>query len=130
MTIEGWWGFAALAVLIGVCGFYSAVIADKKIWKAVFITATILLILGIFFGIHWIYNNTASGRRALISQKSELENGMERTITVYTADGKVIAQYKGKIDVEKNDGGYIMFDFEGKRYIYYNCFIECIGNIE
>ena len=56
--------------------------------------------------------------------------GMQRTITVYTADGKELATYKGKIDIDTNDGGYVKFDFNGKRYIYYNCFVESIADID
>ena len=55
---------------------------------------------------------------------------LERQINIYTANGDLIAQYNGKIDLQENDGGYVMFDFEGKRYTYYNCFVECIANIE
>lgn len=80
-------------------------------------------------GIYWYYQNTASGRRALIDERSELDNGLDRTITVYTADGEIIAQYIGKIDIEGNDGGYVIFDYEGKRYTYYNCFVESIADI-
>lgn len=40
------------------------------------------------------------------------------------------AKYKGKIDIEANQGGYIKFDYKGKRYIYYNCFVESIGELE
>ena len=42
---------------------------------------------------------------------------------------KNLSQYKGKIDIERNNGGYVIFDYEGRRYIYYNCFIESIANI-
>ncbi len=56
--------------------------------------------------------------------------GMQRTITVYTADGKELATYEGKIDIDTNDGGYVKFDFNGKRYIYYNCFVESIADID
>ena len=48
----------------------------------------------------------------------------------YTADGEIIAQYTGKIDIEGNDGGYVLFDYEGKRYTYYNCFVESIADIK
>jgi hypothetical protein len=71
--------------------------------------------------------STASGQRALLDQKSELQNGIERTVTVYTANGEVMAQYKGKIDLESNNSGVVKFDYKGKRYIYYNCFVECIS---
>lgn len=35
-------------------------------------------------------------------------------MTIYTADGEIIAQYTGKIDIEGNDGGYVLFDYEGE----------------
>lgn len=43
---------------------------------------------------------------------------------------KELATYEGKIDIETNDGGYVKFDFDGKRYIYYNCFVESIADID
>ena len=46
------------------------------------------------------------------------------------ANRDIIATYTGKIDIDQNDGGYVKFDFERKRYIYYNCFVETIANIE
>ena len=82
------------------------------------------------YGMLWFYDNTAMGQRALVDQKSNLNNGLERTITVYTADGEVIAHYSGLIDIATSEGGYIKFDFEGKRYIYYNCFVESVAEIE
>lgn len=66
----------------------------------------------------------------MVSQKSELNNGMQRTVTIFTANGDIIAQYTGEIDIQGNDGGYVLFDFEGKRYTYYNCFVESIAVIE
>lgn len=66
----------------------------------------------------------------MTDQKAELGNGLNRTVTVYTADGQVIAQYTGHIDIEDNDGGYILFDYDGKRYTYYNCFVESIADID
>ena len=81
-------------------------------------------------GMLWYFNCTADGQRQIVDQRSNLSNGLDRVVTVYTADGDVIAQYEGQIDIEANDGGYIKFDFEGKRYMYYNCFIESIADIE
>lgn len=43
---------------------------------------------------------------------------------------KKLATYEGKIDIDTNDGGYVKFDFNGKRYIYYNCFVESIADID
>ena len=95
----------------------------------IYVIGTIVLVGAVWFGGHWYCNNTASGQRALIDQKSELQNGIERTITVYTADGKELAQYQGKIDIDNKDG-YVKFDFDGKRYIYYNCFVESVADID
>ena len=78
----------------------------------------------------WYYNNTASGQRELVDQKSNLNNGLERIVTIYTANGNIIAEYKGIFDIEDNDGGYVLFDYNGKRYTYYNCFVEPIAEIE
>lgn len=72
----------------------------------------------------------ASWDRMVTDMKSDINNGMQRTITIYTADGKKLATYEGKIDIETNDGGYVKFDFNGKRYIYYNCFVESIADID
>lgn len=72
----------------------------------------------------------ASWSRAVTDIRSDIGGGLNRTITVYTANGDVLATYEGKIDIETNDGGYVKFDFNGKRYIYYNCFVESIANIE
>lgn len=73
---------------------------------------------------------TAQWERSVTDFKSNINGGMQRTITVYTADGKELATYEGKIDIDTNDGGYVKFDFNGKRYIYYNCFVESIADID
>lgn len=72
----------------------------------------------------------ASWDRAVTNFKSDMNGGLQRTITVYTADGKELATYTGKIDIDTNGGGYVKFDFNGKRYLYYNCFVESIADIK
>nr|DAE25023.1 MAG TPA: protein of unknown function (DUF5052) [Myoviridae sp. ct78050] len=59
--------------------------------------------------------------------KSDLSGGLNRVINVYTADGKLLRTFEGKIDLGTNDGGYVKFDYKGKRYVYYNCFVETIA---
>lgn len=130
MTIGGWVLFWILAMCIASAGGCIIFAADKIMWEILAGIATAILIAALFFGMRWYFQTTASGQRALVDQKSELSGGIERTITVYTADGKVIAQYTGRIDIEGNDGGYVLFDFNGKRYTYYNCFVESVANIE
>ena len=88
-----------------------------------------LIIVAMIFCFTLLLGGCASCQRQLTDLKSDFNNGLDRVINVYTANGELIAQYKGKIDLEMNEGGYIKFDFEGKRYIYYNCFVESIGEI-
>lgn len=131
MTIGGWVIFAFFTFMISIGGFVIAIDNGFSTAGCVLTAVVcILLIVALLAGMIWLFNNTAIGRRKLIDQKSNLNNGIERTVTVYTADGKIIAQYTGLIDIETNDGGYVKFDFEGKRYIYYNCFVETIAIIE
>ena len=130
MTITGWVLFALFAFIIGAFAIDAFMAFDSVAAKSISVIVGVVLIFALLFGMFWFFNNTASGQRALLDQKSDFNNGIERTITVYTANGDVIAQYTGKIDIETNDGGYVKFDFEGKRYIYYNCFIETIAETE
>lgn len=129
MTIAGWFEFGLFAAFILCAGILGAILIENIPGKIISVVVAILLILGLFFGMRWYFQNTASGQRALTDQKSDLNNGLERTVTIYTADGEIIAQYTGKIDIEGNDGGYVLFDYEGKRYTYYNCFVESIAEI-
>lgn len=71
----------------------------------------------------------ASLERGITDAKSDIMGGLDRTIRVYTANGEIIAEYQGKIDIEATEGGYVKFDHKGKRYIYYNCFVETIADI-
>lgn len=132
MTIAGWFVFIILGLLFLVIGIGCSVALhdyNNNIGAITSMVITVAVIVGLFFGMRWYFQNTASGQRALVDQKSDMGNGLERTITVYTADGNIIAHYEGKIDLGNNDGGYVVFDFEGKRYMYYNCFVETIANI-
>lgn len=129
MTIGGW----VLLILIGVTviGFAAVLFVNASNAKGriVVVVIAVALIAASAWGLHWYFHSTASGQRALIDQRSELGGGLARTITVYTANGDVIARFSGMIDIEANKGGYIKFDFEGKRYIYYNCFVETVAEI-
>lgn len=132
MTILGWIGYAFVVIMtVFVCGALAMQLelnvkaARRLVFSATFVVAIVAMLV-----MRWYFANTASGQRALTDQRSNLNNGIERTVTVYTANGDVIAQYEGKIDIAANDGGYIKFDFDGKRYIYYNCFVETIAALE
>lgn len=130
MTIFGWITFAVLAACFLSAGVFFLLNCETLAGKICGISISIILTIGLLIVMLWYYDSTASGQRALVDQKSELNNGIERTITVYTADGKVLAEYTGEIDIEGNDGGYVLFDYNGKRYTYYNCFVESIAEID
>lgn len=121
-VVFGWIMVIIVAITICMCNL-------DKWWVLVL---SVVLTFAICFGIYsigmWYCTSTAAGIRAVTDQKSNLANGLERTINVYTANGDKIAEYNGKIDLEM-DQDYIKFDWEGKRYIYYNCFVEMIADI-
>lgn len=129
MTFSGWFVFIMLAMMIALAGYFAMMLCNSTAGKCATIAIAIFLILAMLFGMLWFYKNTASGQRALTDQKSNMNNGLERTVKIYTANGDTIATYSGKIDIDTNDGGYVKFDFDGKRYIYYNCFVESIAEI-
>ena len=154
MTIGGWFGFGFFAVFILCVGIIGAYLIENIPGKIISVVAAILLILGLFFLIDKLFPITMPylpstkkyrvfSEDFLVDPKNgdydtvaylyiltpSLGNGLERTVTIYTADGEIIAQYTGKIDIEGNDGGYVLFDYEGKRYTYYNCFVESIAEI-
>lgn len=75
-----------------------------------------------------IFNFTgcSSCERALKSCNSDMNGGLNRVVNIYTYGGELIASYEGKIDIDDNTNGSIMFDMDGKRYVYYNAIIEVI----
>lgn len=129
MTVSGWFFFAIISAVVLSLGAACVLIFEKIAAKIISAVVSVLIIIGIFTGMRWYFGNTATGQRAMVDQRSNFENGIERVIRVYTADGNIIAEYEGIIDIEGNDGGYVLFDFEGKRYTYYNCFVESIAEI-
>ena len=68
----------------------------------------------------------ASCDRELKSCNADIAGGLYRTINVYSLDGQLIATYEGKVDIDNNMNGSIMFELNGKRYVYYNAIIEVI----
>lgn len=138
MTIKGWAIFGIVAACVIVFTVVAFLFVNENMARSKKLIFTNLgvvlvagsLILGTFVGLHWYYTETAAGRRAVIDQRSNINNGLERTINILNADGEVIRTYTGIIDIEDNDGGYVVFDYNGKRYTYYNCYLESIADIE
>lgn len=95
----------------GECGVAAAQIIGGVVAAAVFIGGAMF------------YLNTESGKRAIKDLKSEMDRGINRTVSVYDVQGQLIKEYSGKFDVETgNSSGapYIVFDDENdKRHIVY-----------
>lgn len=126
MPISGWIG----CIFLGLLAIGGGVLLYGETEKFSVAAIAVILALALIFGVgFWYYNNTASGIRARTDEQAELQNGLNRTITIYTADGTILKQYEGKIDIEQ-DQGYVKFDWGGKRYIYYNCYVETIADIK
>jgi hypothetical protein len=130
MTVLGWIVFAFIGAVLLLFAVVAAFSLESTAARIIVPIVLGLATLGVFAGMLWYFSNTASGQRAMVDQQSDFRNGMNRIVKVYTANGDIIAEYEGFIDIEDNDGGYVLFDFNGKRYTYYNCFVESIAEIE
>ncbi len=95
----------------------------KKVKIAIIVAACLIILSGIFL----LFLNAEHMKREFKSCQSDLGGGLYREINIYTPTGELIAHYEGKVDIEENEsGGKVLFDLDGKRYIYYNCLVEVI----
>lgn len=115
MTVGGWFLFIitiglALLLLFGLWA------SKHKVLGVVFFAA---IVVAVWFSLQFYFNNTASGARALKTQESNFSKGLERVVKVYDAEGELIQQYNGKLDVDYDDNRIVFDDEEGKRHIIY-----------
>lgn len=131
MTIAGWIIFVIIAFSTAVMAIGTCWVSEDapKFLHVAIITLAAVVIFASYKCLNWYFTETASGQRAVVDQRSDLNNGLERTINILNADGEVIRTYTGIIDIEGNNGGYVLFDYDGNRYTYYNCYLESIANI-
>jgi len=123
MTIGAWilYGLVALFIL-GFAVFIAWYWFDESggaIPWVVSIGIAVILCVGLFIGVNAYYDNTESGKRALKSQESNFNSGIERVVTIYDVNGKVIKHYEGKFDVEYDDDRILFDDENGKRHVVY-----------
>jgi hypothetical protein len=119
MTVGMW-------VTFGVIIFMGAFIAvmfwasDSPTGIIATLLITALIAVGMCWGGHWYCGSTADGIRAMKDQQSNFDNGLNREIIITAEDGREIFYYKGKCDIEHNDG-YILFETEDNKrmMIYY-----------
>ena len=120
----GNWIFLVCTVLVG--GVISVIcfFDGSKGWGVSWLILALVVALAFAFGVSWYHNNTAEGARAMKDYRSNLDNGLNRKITITAEDGRLIYQYEGKCDIETshaNSENYILFEGEDglRRIIYY-----------
>lgn len=124
MTIGGWIGFGIGSVIIFITALGISYLADElrsnnKHGRIISIIIAAIIIVLLFLGLRFYYNNTASGQRAYHTQESELHNGLDRIIKVYDVTGELIVEYEGHFDIEYDDDRIIFDDENGNRHIIY-----------
>ena len=116
MTVGGWIVFCILTLcFFGVGIGIAASNGETAAWIAS-IAVAFVLTAGLLVGMLWYYGSTASGQRALKSQQSNFDGGIERTVTVYGLGGEEIKSWSGKFDVTE-DSQETYFDIDGRRVI-------------
>ena len=116
--------FIGLGVVIAICAEYPG-------GKIAGVVIALLLAIGSFLGIYFYCTQTEEGKRAYKTQQSNFGGGIERKVTVYDIEGDVIAEYRGKFDVEYDNDRILFDDENGMRHIIYyptgNVIIDEIG---
>ena len=119
MTV-GMWILFGVVIVVGLVIAVACWASDSAMGAVVTLLITMLIAIGICWGGHWYCGSTADGIRAMKDQQSNFDNGLNREITITAEDGREIFSYKGKCDIEHNDG-YILFETEDNKrmMIYY-----------
>ncbi len=73
--------------------------------------------IAFFLGIGYFVFNSAGCKREIKSFKSDHDGGLNRTVTVYDYNGKVIKSWNGKFDVSESTLEVWFDDENGKRVI-------------
>ena len=98
--------------VIGLCGwwfYWANGYNDKTAHKVLSAVIGVVLSVAIVVGGLWFLHNTASGVRIQTSWESQLNIGLDRTATVYSATGEQIYEFTGRFDVV-HEGMRILFD--------------------
>lgn len=92
--------------------------AEKR-EKVIVIAILTIFTLSTGLTLSWYFSTTAAGKRAWKTQESNFNGGIQREVKVYSVDGKLIQEYKGKFDVEYDDDRILFDDEKGHRHIIY-----------
>lgn len=117
------WAFIISIMMGGIGGMVTALMTcESKIGKIGISVASIVVALFLSGSLFWHLYFTESGKRMQKTFHSEVGGGLYRVVEVYDIQGKQIAEYKGKFDLEETqtDGvTKIKFDLGGERHIIY-----------
>jgi len=120
LTFGDIWFIIIIVLVVAVIALYVCASFD---WEPIIIIVSIIvgiiIIVVALIGLNWYNTSTASGQRKVKDFQTEIQNGLNREITITSEDGREIFHYIGKVDIEDNDR-YILFESEkGERYIIY-----------
>lgn len=76
-----------------------------------------IVIIAIVAVLILVCTGCASWQREIKSIKSDMGNGLNRTVTVYDYNGKKIDSWSGKFDVSASENEVYFDDANGKRVI-------------
>lgn len=125
MTVGGWAIFWIITIIIAAFAIVICMANYDEKNGAIIVAITILVAVFVIFGLNrgmsWWFSNTESGKRAIKTQESNFEGGINRSVKVYDAVGNVLQEYSGRFDVDfDGDEQRILFDDEnGKRHVIY-----------
>lgn len=118
MTIVMW----VIVFFIALCGgalcafLIAAAVQDGSAAAGVLAFISGFATIAICAGIIWWGFTSESGKRAMKEQQSDLNGGLERTVTLYSYNGDKIESWSGKFDVSSSETE-TYFDIDGKRVI-------------
>ena len=108
-------------VVLFIAGLIAYSLMDNyyKIGALGVVAVGMALIAGIWVFGNWWYTSTEEGKRALKTQDSNFNGGITREVMVYDMDGDLLAEYRGKFDIEYSDERIMFDDENGQRHIIY-----------
>lgn len=111
-------GTIVVLVIAGLIA-YSLMDNDYKIGALGVVAVGMAIIAGIWVFGNWWYTSTEEGKRALKTQDSNFNGGITREVMVYDMDGDLLAEYRGRFDIEYSDERIMFDDENGQRHIIY-----------
>lgn len=131
-TLGNWILFVIVFLCLSLCSVLIYSIDDSIKAGVISFLVGVIILGAIIWTVGWYNTNTAAGQRALKDFQSNINNGIDREITITAEDGREIFHYEGKVDIESNHtDNYIKFESEeGKRYIIYYGIQDTIQIIE